>query len=687
MNKKRLLLLSVWAFGALPVCAQGVAPYTIGENLQPPRTGLVLYRSVEAALSGKAAGAENFALQDGVWYLKAIEGEVPQADLEAKAPIDQWTKVQLPSAWQWNGVGEALYSEEAYPFLTKKPTMGTSYAVKNPRTVLYAREVIVPFDYMDKQLYFRVCGFGGGRLTLYVNGQWAGEATDSRVESEWDITWAAKRGANRVVLAVDQASEALWVEDQTGWCLGGINRSVWLVAQPKIRMRDYTVRTSLDPSYKNGLLEVALLLKSELLNPHTVTVYYDLYDHRGKLVNQANKDVALDMRREDSVRFTASIPDVERWTAETPSLYTVVFRVKREGRWTEVLARKVGFRTVEVKDKKLLVNGEAPQIRGVNVEEFDAQTGNVLDEQKLWAELLRIKRAGFNAVRTGGYPLPSFFYEQTDSLGLYVWSVANTCAAGLPRTTQKGGTPANNPAWREVFVQRAVAAYELTKNYPSVIAVALGEAAGNGYNMYHAYRAIKERDPERVVVYDGAGAEWNTDVVCPLYPTVKQLQGAAKTKIEQPIVASRATYDPAYWETNGVQGAFVDRWATPSIDREAAGVPFVRLSNDYRRTTLMNGRIDVPSAQDRLKAIAERWAPVRWTPTDKANVYRVENRLQHANLSYYAVEVRVKTLLGKEQWVALPPIDCAAGQAVDVEVKAAGKPLEVRIGNLFQTSL
>lgn len=667
--------------------AQGVVPYVIDENLQPPRTGLVLYRSVAAALAGDASMAENFARQEGKWAIKAITGAPLTTDTESGAKIEAWEQVELPSAWQWAGVGEAIYSEQAYPFLTKKPNVGGNYAVKNPRTVLYARDVVVPFDYMDKQLYLRVGGFGGGRVTLYVNGQWAGSATDSRVESEWDITWVAKRGLNRVVLAVEQISEASWVEDQSGWRLGGINRSVWLIAQPKIRVRDYTVRTTLDPTYTNGLLETALLLKTELLNPHTVTVYYDLYDRHGTLINQAFRDVSLDMRSEEPVRFTASIPSVEKWTAETPSLYTLVFRVKREGRWTEISARKVGFRTVEIKEKKLLVNGIAPQIRGVNIEEFDPTTGNVLDPKRLEAELIRIKRAGFNALRTGGYPLPDFFYEQADSLGFYVWSVANASAAGLPTTTRKGGTLANNPAWKDVFVKRAVANYQLTKNHPSVVAVALGEAAGNGYGMYHAYRAIKAFDAQRVVLYDGANAEWNTDVCCPLYPTVQELQGAAKSKIEQPIIASRVVYDPAYWNIEGVQGAFIDRWCAPSIDKEPKDITFARLSNDYKRTELSNGRIEASSAQDRIKEITERWAPITWQTAGKANLYQVGNRLQGANLAYFPVRVRIKTLLGKEQWVEAAPINCAPMEQVEYKLDVPGKALEVRIGQIFHTIL
>lgn len=685
MNKKSLFLLFLLALLGRGVQGQGVVPYVIEENLQPARTGVVLYRSVEAAWAGKPEGAENFSKQDGTWAMKVVQGEPAQSDLGQGLSLEGWKQVELPSAWQWAGVGEAVYAETAYPFLTQKPKFGALPRVNNPRTVLYARDVTVPFDYMDKQLYLRVGGFGGGRLTLYVNGQWAGSATDSRSESEWDVTWAIKRGQNRVVVAVEQVSEASWVEDQTGWRLGGVNRSIWLVAQPKIRVRDYVVRTTLDPTYTNGLLETGLLLKSELLNPHTVTVYYDLYDRHGKLVNQAFREVSLDMRAEDTVRFTASIPGVDKWTAETPSLYTVVFRVKREGRWTEVLARKVGFRTVETKNKQLLINGVAPQIRGVNIEEFDATTGNVLDPKKVEAELTRIKQAGFNALRTGGYPLPGFFYEQADSLGFYVWSVANACSAGLPRTTQKGGTLANNPAWREVFVDRAVANYETTKNYPSVVAVALGEAAGNGYGMYHAYRAIKARDPERVVVYDGANAEWNTDVVCPLYPTVGQLQAAAKRKIEQPIIASRVVYDPACWNIEGVQGAFVDRWANPSLNR--TGGDLVQLSNDYARKSAANGRIEASSAQDQLASIAERWAPITWEPAGKANLYRVGSRLQYANLSYYPVWVRVKPLVGKEQWVQAAPIDCPPMGQIEYTLNVTGKPLEIKIGNLFQTTL
>lgn len=680
MNKTAIIILT--ALCSLSAFAQN-SPYKISENELPPSTIFTTYRSLQSAQNNISEKSENFTSLSGEWKIKLLDGRanIEQEYLAKESSLDGWQSIELPLSWQMNGDGEAIFSQKAYPFLKSAPKIQSSkIKVINSTTALLARNITVPFDYLDKVVYITI-GASSARTTLYINGQKVGMSTDSRNPAQFNITKFVERGLNRIVLAVEQYCQASLIEDQSAWRLAGVNREIYMLAQPKIRVRDYLVRTSLDPTYTNGLLETALLLKSELLNPHQVTIYYDLYDRTGKIVNQANRNVMIGMRGEDTVRFTASILNVDRWSAETPSLYTLVYRVKREGRFTEYIARKVGFRNVEIKGKQVLINGVADEFRGVNLEEYNPKTGNVMSEVQTLDNLKKMKRAGINAIRTAGYPLPSFFYEMADSIGFYVVSTANINAQGMPQTTRKGGTLANNPLWRGVFVDRAIATYERSKNNPSIVAFALGEAAGNGYCMYQAYLAIKERDPLRAVIYDGAGTEWNTDIVCPLYPTIEEL---SKIKAEQPIIPSRVVFDARYWGLKNTQGAFIDRWQSPSIEAKSE-VTFAELSDSYSLQKKSNGQIVSTSAEANIDKISQLWAPVLVEKTSKANTYKIENRMQRADLSYFSISYLSKTLLGKEQWTTLETVQCATGESVEVVIP--GKPLQIKIGNIYEIKL
>lgn len=663
-----------------------ITPPEISRGELAPSTIFTTYRSLPSARDNVSTASENYTSLSGEWKIKRYEN---QADLTVKGDVAGWGTIALPLAWQMAGRGTAIFSQKAYPFLkneSEASALNPNFSIKNSESYVLTREFTVPFDYLDKVLYLTI-GASSARTTLYINGKEVGMSTDSRSAAQFNVSKFVERGLNTITMKIDDYCTASLIEDQAAWRLAGANREVYLMAQPKIRMRDYLVRTSLDPTYTNGLLETALLLKSELLNPHEVTVFYDLYDRQGKIVNQASRQVMIGMRGEDTVRFTATIMGVERWSAETPSLYTLIYRVKREGRFTEYIARKVGFRNVEIKGNKLTINGVAEQIRGVNLEEFDPSTGNVMNPEVTKSELLKMKQLGLNAIRTGGYPLPPFFYEMTDSLGFYVVSTANVNASGMSASTALGGTLANDPAWRDVFVDRAISTYEHGKNYPSVVAFALGEQAGNGYCMYEAYLAIKARDANRVVIYDGAKAEWNTDIVCPIDPTIEELEKIAQVepykRITQPIIPARVKFDPKYWKLAHTQGAFIDRWVAPSIER--TGVEFASLSDDYKLTSKTNGTIRMSSAADHLTTIGEIFAPVRLTPEGKSNTYTIENRLQSTNLNHYKVECYKKSLLGKAQWVELPAIECAAGESAQITLPAGVSKL--KIGNILSLEL
>lgn len=583
---KKLLTILLFLASTLSLWAQRVnhqLPYVKSENSEPARSEFMTFRKASQAFAAIADSSQNYSSLEGNWV-----------------------------STQKGGVLEL------------------------------SREFVVPFDYTDRALYMHL-GATTGAMTLYINGVKVGSRTDSRIPSEFKISNYVERGLNNATVRIENLKEVANIELKAAGDAEGIIGRSYLFAQPKIRIFDLITRTTLDPTYKNGLLEIAMLLKTELVNPHEVTVYYDLYNPKGEFVNQEFKVVQVGMREQDTVRFTASILNVDKWSFETPGLYTVMFRVKREGRFTEYVTRKIGFRAIETTDQ-IRINGQSVKFQGVNADMFPKLMSRSTSSSELLAEITRLKRLGVNAIRTP-YPLASEFYDICDSVGLYVVANANLNTGMASKSIMKGGTLANDPAWREAYVSRVVDNYEYLKVHPSIIAWGLGDNAGNGYNMYQAYNALAQRDVTRPIVYDGAGMEWNTAWYMPSFPNTPPV------KPLQPTVYARAA-SAQVWSASPF-GGFIG-----STPKQIASFDDVQ-----------NGEL----------------AYVTITPTDlKKMTFAITNNLPNANLSQYNLAYKIFNAKGKLLNSGFLLLDAApnGGETHIAIPKAAGnKKLELSIAN------
>lgn len=667
------------------------APYVIAQGQELPRSEFVSYRSMRDAFRDEADSSQYYIGLNGAWSCRffASEAEVPTELLGGGKlePLERlatsWDTVSLPGAWELaghGGRGSAVFASKAYDFAENRRQVRPPYLPRTAPVAVYIRKFTIPFDLFDKAHFLHIGAVKAG-VRVYVNGQEIGfSQADSKNPVEFDVTKYVDEGRNWVALVVPQWTAGSYLEDWQEWRLSGINRDLYVFAQPKIRMRDYLVRTTLDPTYTNGLLETAMLLKTQLLNPFPVTVYYDLYDPQGKLVNSNFRDVEVGMRVEDTVRFTASIPNVAKWTAEQPNLYTILYRIKREGRFTEYVACRVGFRTVEVKGERLLVNGQPVFFKGVNLAEHVDSTGNCVSAAQMRRMLDEMKLAGVNAIRTDGYPLPSSFYRLCDELGFYVCDVANIDAWGLGNSLYRGGTISNDPAWWEAYLARIDAMYERNKNHPSVVMWSLGDRSGNGYNMYQGYLMLKGKERTRPVVYNGAGMEWNTDVYCPDYPK------AAENGSGRPFIPSRVAADPKWWSVPGGQGAFLERWNDMALTAEVPGGKYL-LSDDYKRMPMASEESFAAVAMAENEAVRRIFANVAISQVDAAKgIYRFENRLQFTDLNHFTARYRL-TAGGRLLREGVVNLSAAPGEAKEVQIPAVGalgkdRKLVITVGNI-----
>lgn len=459
-----------------------------------------------------------------------------------------WIEFPVPANWEINGYGTPIYVSAGYPFKIDPPrVMGepkptyTTYKERNP-VGQYRRSFTLPAAWQtDGQTFLRFEGVMSA-FYVWVNSERVGYSQGSMEPSEFNITRWLKPGENKVALEVYRYSDGSYLEDQDFWRFGGIHRSIHLVHTPDIRIRDYAVRTlpaaqgdtenfllQIDPQFSvyNGMTGKGCTLKAVLKDAEgkeivalsgDVEEILDL-EHKASRMNEWYPQRGL----RKMGRISAVIKSPQRWTAETPYLYKLELSLQNmDGKTVEQVEQPVGFRSIEIKDGRMLVNGNPIRFRGVNRHEHDPRTARVMSEERMLQDILLMKQGNVNAVRTSHYPNVSRWYELCDSLGLYVMDEADIEEHGLR------GTLASTPDWHAAFLDRAVRMAERDKNHPSVVMWSMGNESGYGPNFAAISAWLHDFDPTRPVHYegaqgvDGAPDPQTVDVISRFYTRVKQ---------------------------------------------------------------------------------------------------------------------------------------------------------------------
>ena len=390
------------------------------------------------------------------------------------------------------------YTNVVMPFQQPPPLVPE----ENP-TGIYRRAFAIPRGWAGRRI---VLSFGGteGVLHVVVNGHPVGIAKDSRTPAEFDITdLVRRRGRNELVAVVVRWSDASFVEDQDQWWHAGISRHVALCAAGSIR--DVFARGNADGvltvDAEGGPLEATLL------------------DPLGRVV----------LAERFSGRLEARLRSPRLWSAEEPWLYTLVLS---DG--AETTSCHVGFRTVEIRDGRLLLNDRALLIRGVNRHDHDDRRGRVVSRELMEADARLMKQSNINAVRTSHYPNDPYWLDLCDRYGLYVIDEANIESHAYYDEICR------DPRYGAAFLERTRNMVERDKNHPSVICWSLGNESGYGPNHDATAGWVRGRDPSRPLHYEGAirydwaGGRRATDIVCPMYPELDAIVAWAEQRRRPP---------------------------------------------------------------------------------------------------------------------------------------------------------
>ncbi len=445
----------------------------------------------------------------------------------SKAPADffkegydasDWKTIKVPANWELNGYGTPIYVNVDNEFRPNEPPFAPT--VDNP-VGCYIHEFSVPTEWKDRRVYIN---FGAVKSAYYlwVNGQFVGFTEDAKTNAEFDITGLVCPGKNQLAMQVYRFSNGSYFECQDFWRISGIERDVMLYSKPQLNIYDYEVHAGLDAHYINGTFDITVSLFNGLpvMTPKGYQLAVSVYDGEIEVLS-LNKKLD-DLNGKVFLKAEQPLVGIKPWSAECPNLYKLEIKLlDKKNRIVEQLEDHIGFRTSEIKDGKLLINGQYVLIKGVNRHEHDPYTGHVISRESMERDIALMKQMNINTVRTCHYPDDPYWYELCDKYGLYVWDEAN-CESHAQGYGEK--SLAKDPQYKEMVWSRNRNMLERDKNHPSVIMWSMGNECGNGVNFEYTYDWMKNRDKTRPVTYERAIYDRNTDVIGLMYASPKYLQ-------------------------------------------------------------------------------------------------------------------------------------------------------------------
>lgn len=509
----RQLMFSCACLAVLSAEAQKDKPWWLDPevnevNTMAPRAAFFAYETENLAKADQKARSERYLSLEGKWKFNFSKDhdKAPRDFYSLKYDDSQWTDFPVPGILELNGYGDAIYSNNGYPWRTQFRPEPPFVEERNNYTGSYRKMVTVPADRKGERIYLHV-GSATSNLMVWVNGKFVGYSEDSKVSAEFDLTKYLTPGKeNLIAMQVMRWCDGSYLEDQDFWRFTGIAREVYLYARPQAHIADLFITPDLVNNYQDGTLEVKL----NAVGAKGETVMFSLKDKEGKEVAAQTAKVGGN----GEVKVNFDIKNPLKWTAETPNLYTLYTTLMDGKQVAEVVPQRVGFRKVEIKNAQVLVNGQPVLFKGANRHELDPVTGYVVSMDRMLEDIRVMKELNINAVRTCHYPNDPRWYELCDIYGIYMVAEANIESHGMGYGDK---TLAKEPTYEKAHLERNESNIKIYKNHPSIIFWSVGNEAGYGPNFEKAYDLVKAYDPSRPCQYEQAGQNGKTDIFCPMY--------------------------------------------------------------------------------------------------------------------------------------------------------------------------
>ncbi|MFF5016404.1 glycoside hydrolase family 2 TIM barrel-domain containing protein [Streptomyces sp. NPDC001165] len=494
---------------------------------------------------------------NGSWRFRLSDTADAEDDSFAQDGYDAggWAEVSVPGHWVLQGHGSPIYTNHLYPFPVDPPHVPT----ENP-TGDHLRVFDLPAHWpADGGAVLRFDGVESC-ARIWLNGTDIGEFKGSRLPHEFAVGHLLKAEGNVLAVRVHQWSAGSYLEDQDQWWLPGIFRDVTLLHRPAGSALDFFVHASYDHVTGTGTLRVDSDVDGRVTVP----------------------GLGIDTATGEPV----TVP-VEPWTAERPQLYGGVLATEGER-----VPLRIGFRTVELSDGLIKVNGRAVLFKGVNRHEWHPEKGRALDLETMREDVLLMKRHNINAVRTSHYPPHPAFLDLCDELGLWVIDECDLETHGFTEQAWRDN-PVDDDRWTPALLDRATRMVERDKNHPSVLIWSLGNEAGTGRGLTAMAEWIHGRDSSRLVHYEGDINCRDTDMYSRMYADHAEverigrgLDGGIHKRRELPFILCEyahamgngpgglADYQRLFESYDRLQGGFVWEWIDHGIKDERYGYAY-----------------------------------------------------------------------------------------------------------------
>lgn len=624
---------------------------------------------------------------DGVWKFKLVKNpSLALTDFfKTSYNVSDWQNINVPGSWELQGFDAPIYTDVTYPFKANPPFVPQDY---NP-VGHYVHEFTVPENWKGMDVIMDFEGVESA-FYLWINGKMVGYSEDSRLPAHFNISKFLKKGKNRLAMKVFRFSDGSYLEDQDYWKYSGIERNVFIQARPKSRMNDYVLGNKLINQYKDG----NFTLDVNMLNPQKgQKVEVKVLSATGKSLFK--QILSITSPADTLIHFEKLLKNVQPWSAESPYLYTLVINTTdRNGRVEESVAQPFGFRTIEMKNGQLLVNGVAITIKGVNRQEHNAVHGRTLSIGEMVKDVKMMKQFNINAVRTSHYPNYSEWYQLCDKYGLYMVGEANIECHGILDTEYK--QLADREDWYPAFHDRMYRMIKRDRNHTAIIIWSMGNESGYGKSFEKLYDMSKAMDPTRPVQYEGGGYNAKSDIYCPMYARIWSLRRHVNQRDERPLILCEYAHAMGnsegnlkdYWDLiykyDQLQGGFIWDWVDQTIAKTddkghkywayGGDMGFVGVVNDSNFCA--NGLVAADrSLHPHIWEVKKVYQNIAFEPVAfMQNRIKVTNRFDYTTLDNYqlvwAVEANGETIRsGKMNFPTLLP-----HQAKEMEIPMGTLP-------------
>ena len=604
----------------------------------PPRA---TYFAFESADLKEKENSKRFLSLNGPWKFNWVKDPKTRPTTFQNVNFDDsdWTTIPVPANWEVEGYDHPIYLDERYPFTTTWPDAPTDY---NP-VGTYRKEITLDKEFLSENVILHFAG-AKSAMYVYINGDYVGYSQGSKLPAEFNITKYLKEGKNLLALQMFRWSDASYLESQDFLRMSGIERDVYLYTQPKVTVSDYYAYTNLDENYTNGIFKNTVSIANHSNEPVKRKVSVEVFDGE---TSKFTDSKVLEIPANDSIQFSSEsiFENVKQWSAEQPNLYTlkIVLKDDTNAKNDQFITRNVGFKSVEIKNSQVLINGKAIYIRGVNRHETDPLTGHIVSRESMEKDIQLMKLNNINAVRTSHYPNDPYWLELCDRYGLYVVDEANieSHPLAIDKNTQIG----NEMSWLPAHEARTQRMYYRDRNHVSIYSWSLGNEAGTGEIFRTTYKWLKSHDDNRIVQYEPARKDDYTDLYCPMYPKPEFLIEHGKSNSDKPSIMIEYAHAMGnsvgnlqdYWDIietyPNLQGGYIWDWVDQALEyKDENGNPYFAYGHDYHPDLptdgnfLNNGLVDphrVPHPH--LTEVKKVYEPVQFNYLGNG-VIEVENK-------------------------------------------------------------